>query len=743
MAELSRPIGLGLAARGSVADAVAWAERSRQAGLDSVWIHDSYFERDAVTYASAIASRVGGIRVAMGALNPLTRHPVVVAMTVSAIDDMAPGRVILGMGTGLPLRLGQMGIPYTPAAGLEAVSSAIDTMRGLWSGERIPAGKEGLPPVQPMFPPVHRVPIYIAAYRSGFLRLAGEKADGYLARPAESIASLRQMLETMRAASVAAGRDPDAVEVSGYLLTLVDRSRREALNRAKREPFVIYMMSVQSDLAMRRAGLDPELKERIAAAWRAEDYHRAANLIPDELLDAFMLCGTREEVAEGAAAYHAAGMDLPLLQPVLQNEDQIREVLAAATEYGNAALVAPGPVSTAASSAVVTGPRSEGPTVAAELGAGTPAGPRRRGEAAGEPAGRTASGAAANGAAATTGTAAGATGTAAGATGTAAGATGTAAGATARIRGGAARGDGGLWRRLAAWAEIVRPFSFTASAVPVAAGGALAALDGRLDWPLLVGALLAAMLLQIGTNVTNEIYDVRKGIDSITSPRASHALLKGRLSEREAFGLVIAAFTASVAIGLWLLAVRGWPVAVLGLLGLVGGLGYTAPPLQYKFHALGPPLVFLLMGPLMVVGSYYVSSGSFTWSALVASIPVGLLVTAILQGNEWRDVSEDARAGISTLSIRAGRRFAHQLYLALVIGAYLVLALAVAVDALPPLSLLAMLSLPLLVRAIRASELGASGQQRAIAMIDLETAQLHAVFGFLLVAGLALAAAVQ
>jgi 1,4-dihydroxy-2-naphthoate octaprenyltransferase len=321
-----------------------------------------------------------------------------------------------------------------------------------------------------------------------------------------------------------------------------------------------------------------------------------------------------------------------------------------------------------------------------------------------------------------------------------------AAAGTGAPSGGAATtlsGGRGFGRRLAAWAEIVRPFSFTASTVPVAAGGALAALDGKLDWPLLVGALLAGMLLQIGTNVTNEIYDVRKGIDSITSPRASHALLKGRLSEREAFGLVIAAFTASVAIGVWLLAVRGWPVAVFGLLGLIGGLGYTAPPLEYKFHALGPPLVFLLMGPLMVIGSYYVSSGTFTWAALVASIPVGLLVTAILQGNEWRDVSEDARAGISTLSIRAGRRFAHELYLSLVIGAYLVLALAVALDSLPPLSLLAMLSLPLLVRAIRASELGASGQQRAIAMIDLETAQLHAVFGFLLVAGLALAAAVR
>ncbi|HZD38436.1 MAG TPA: LLM class flavin-dependent oxidoreductase, partial [Actinomycetes bacterium] len=303
MAELARPVGLGLAARGSVSDTVAWAEQARHAGLDSVWVHDSYFERDAVTYASAIAAGVGGIRVGMGALNPLTRHPVLVAMTVSAIDDMAPGRVLLGMGTGLPLRLGQMGIPYSPDSGLEAVSTAIDTLRALWSGERVPPGQPGLPPVQPMFPPVHRVPIYIAAYRSAFLRLAGAKADGYLARPAESIASLRRMLETLRAASVEAGRPEGAVDVAGYLLTLVDRSRREALNRAKREPFVIYMMSVQSNLAMRRAGLDPELKDRVAAAWRAEDYHGAARLIPDELLDAFMLCGTREEVAEGAAAY--------------------------------------------------------------------------------------------------------------------------------------------------------------------------------------------------------------------------------------------------------------------------------------------------------------------------------------------------------------------------------------------------------------------------------------------------------
>jgi len=126
--------------------------------------------------------------------------------------------------------------------------------------------------------------------------------------------------------------------------------------------------------------------------------------------------------------------------------------------------------------------------------------------------------------------------------------------------------------------------------------------------------------------------------------------------------------------------------------------------------------------------------------ALVASVPVGLLVTAILHGNEWRDIGDDARAGINTFSIAAGRRAAHIGYLALVVGAYMVLAIAVIVGTLPQLSLLPMLSLPLLVRAIRSSELGASGQQRAIAMIDIQTAQLHALFGVLLALGLGAAA---
>jgi 1,4-dihydroxy-2-naphthoate octaprenyltransferase len=144
------------------------------------------------------------------------------------------------------------------------------------------------------------------------------------------------------------------------------------------------------------------------------------------------------------------------------------------------------------------------------------------------------------------------------------------------------------------------------------------------------------------------------------------------------------------------------------------------------------------MGPIMVSGAYYAIAGQWDWQALVVSVPAGLLVAAILHGNEWRDIGDDARVGIGTLSSLMGRRTAHLGYVALVVGAYLALALAVLLRLLPTTSLLAMLSMPLLVRAIRASELGAIGQQRAIAMIDIDTAELYAAFGLLLTIGIAM-----
>src|SRR2546427_9395807 len=121
--------------------------------------------------------------------------------------------------------------------------------------------------------------------------VAGSHGDGYLARPAESIPGLLKLLRVMTRAAHDAGRDPQSIDVAGYLLTFIDETRRDALNRAKRDPFVIYMMSILSDVTLRRAGFEPENRDRIAAKWRAEDYTGANALLAAELLDADIPCG--------------------------------------------------------------------------------------------------------------------------------------------------------------------------------------------------------------------------------------------------------------------------------------------------------------------------------------------------------------------------------------------------------------------------------------------------------------------
>ena len=661
MADLARRVGLGLAARGDVKDAAEWARRAEDLGLDSVWVHDSYFERDPITYLTAMGMETRRIGLGAGALNPYTRNPVVVAMTMSALDDLAPRRCTLALGSGLPLRLSQMAIPYDDT--VARVSEAIDQIRTLWRGEPLKLNDK-VPPLQPMFQPPHRIPIYIAAYRTPFLDLCGEKADGYLARPAESLPAFQKMRARVLQSAAAHGRSAGDIDFRGYLLCLFDSSRQAALNRAKREPFVIYMISVLSDISMKRAGFDPAPRSQIAAAWRAEDYHRAGELIPDELLDAFILCGTVTEVAARAAAYHDAGMDVPLLQPILQETAQVDAVLEAAVAYASL--------------------RSAAPTLPSEVeGRGTP------------------------------------------------------------VAVGGAKGGPGFGRTLAGAWEVVRPFSFTASLLPVSVGGAVALGQGRMHWSFFLAALFGALGLHIGTNVINEIYDVRHGIDSITSPRMSMAILKGRITERGAFVVAWSGFIVALLLGLYLAVNRGWPIVLLGLIGFIGGYFYTAPPFQYKYRALGLPLVFILMGPLMVIGAYYAVTGTFDGNLLVVSLPVGLLVTAILHGNEWRDVAEDSRHGFTTLSAQVGRDAAHWVYVMLVLGAYVAVGLAVMVGALPTLALLTLFSLPLMAWILRDAERGAEGHLRAIAMIDLMTARLHSAFGALLLVGLVAGSAVH
>src|ERR1700674_4134721 len=228
-----RQVGRVLASRGDVRDAVEYARRAEAAGLESVWVHDSYFERDPISYLSAMAYATREIRLGAGSLTPSPRHPFVLAATLSSLDDLAPERVSLALGSGLPLRLMQMGIPFDNAS--ERVGEAIDQVRELGAGRRLTLN-EKVPPLVPMFQPPHRIPIYIAAYPRPYLELAGAKADGYLSRPLESLPAFELMRRRVLDSALAHGRQESELDFRGYLFALVDRSRAEARQRAQRGP---------------------------------------------------------------------------------------------------------------------------------------------------------------------------------------------------------------------------------------------------------------------------------------------------------------------------------------------------------------------------------------------------------------------------------------------------------------------------------------------------------------------------
>jgi 1,4-dihydroxy-2-naphthoate octaprenyltransferase len=191
-----------------------------------------------------------------------------------------------------------------------------------------------------------------------------------------------------------------------------------------------------------------------------------------------------------------------------------------------------------------------------------------------------------------------------------------------------------------------------------------------------------------------------------------------------------------IALGLWLVYLRGIPILVLGLVGFIGGLFYTAKPVGMKYRALGVPWVFMMMGPLMILGAYMAQGLLFDWHVIWISLPVGFLVSAILHSNDFRDIEDDTRAGIRTASIMGGTALARVEYYSLLLGAYISVIVLVMVRTLSPWSLLVMLTIPIAIKLMKIVNPGI--ERSRLAMVDIQTAQFHFLFGLILAISLVL-----
>jgi 1,4-dihydroxy-2-naphthoate octaprenyltransferase len=299
-----------------------------------------------------------------------------------------------------------------------------------------------------------------------------------------------------------------------------------------------------------------------------------------------------------------------------------------------------------------------------------------------------------------------------------------------------------LRRWLGLWWQAVRPFAFSASVTPVIVGSAAAYSAGEFHRELFVITLLAAMSIHAATNLVNDYYDHVRGVDADQPIGPGGAIQQGYFSPQTVLRGALALFAFSGVLGIWLIALRGWPILLIGVLSVLAGYTYTGGPVPLGYVGLGDAVVFAFMGLVAVAGTYFVHTGTVSAAAIWAALPIAALVDGILVVNNLRDLDNDRAKGKRTLAtiIGAGATRAH--YLALLVFTYAAVSAGVILGSLPTPALLVFITVP-------AARAAWQVVRRETAPLPLTlggiraTAQLHMRVGLLLSAGLIASAVIR
>ncbi len=285
------------------------------------------------------------------------------------------------------------------------------------------------------------------------------------------------------------------------------------------------------------------------------------------------------------------------------------------------------------------------------------------------------------------------------------------------------------------WMLAARPRTLFAAFVPVVVGTSLAFAEGKFHPLAAFVALAVSVLIQIGTNFTNDLYDFLKGADTSERVGPLRVLASGLVTPGEMKLAISLCFGTAFLLGLYLVYLGGWFILLLGIFSILAGLAYTAGPYPLAYNGLGDLFVFLFYGLIGTLGSYFVQTLSFSTLAIIASVPVGALVTNILVVNNYRDIEQDKKAGKHTLAVKLGEAFSRYEYVILLTASFavpLILFLAYPVSPwvfLPYLTLPFGYKLVLMVFTLHGTQLNKA--------LEL-TAKFSALFGLLLSLGFVL-----
>jgi 1,4-dihydroxy-2-naphthoate polyprenyltransferase len=286
------------------------------------------------------------------------------------------------------------------------------------------------------------------------------------------------------------------------------------------------------------------------------------------------------------------------------------------------------------------------------------------------------------------------------------------------------------------WALAARPRTLPAAVAPVLVGTALAISEDEFRPLAFVAALVGSVFIQIGTNLSNDYSDARRGADSEDRLGPVRVTAGGLMPPRRVLVGTYVAFGIAVAAGIYLAAVAGWELLAVGAASIAAGVLYTGGPRPYGYAGLGELFVFLFFGVVAVNGSYYVQTEELSWEALALSVPVGLLAAAILVVNNVRDIDTDRRAGKRTLAVKLGRDGARRLFAAMVALSFMLPPAIWLAGGLSAWLLLALAVLPLAPSLVRTVSTRTDGPALNGALA--RTGLLLALFSLLLSAGVLL-----
>ncbi|HEY4279067.1 MAG TPA: 1,4-dihydroxy-2-naphthoate polyprenyltransferase [Conexibacter sp.] len=286
------------------------------------------------------------------------------------------------------------------------------------------------------------------------------------------------------------------------------------------------------------------------------------------------------------------------------------------------------------------------------------------------------------------------------------------------------------------WLMAARLRTLPVGLAPVLVGTALAGFEDSFHPLRFIAAVLGALFIQVGANLSNDYSDARRGADTDDRLGPVRVTAGGLVPPRQVLIATYVTFALACACGAYLVAVAGWELLLVGIASIVAGVLYTGGPRPYGYDGLGELFVFLFFGIVAVAGSYFVQTEALEWEAFALAVPVGLLASAVLVVNNYRDTDTDRRAGKRTLAVRLGRERTRTLYAVMVYGAFILTPVTWLFGPLKPFVLLPLLTLPLAAQAVRIVRNRTDGPtlNRALA----RTGMLELAFCILLSAGVLL-----